>query len=308
MPLTDRSDSLVTRNLTVQDSLELDHDTTLEVKEMPAPPTPPTGSLFLYAKTDGKLYVKNDAGTESDLTAGAGGGEANTAGNVGTGGVGLFKQKVGVNLEFKKINAGSGKITVTDDTANDEVDLDLGSVALTDLSDVSAKTGTGTTAVLQNSPSLTTPTIGDLTNVTHNHQNAAGGGTLDAAAIAAGTLDSARLAAKNKTVEKILYVENPAASDVFPLLKVPDACTLVRVTHQTDTGTVDFNLEKRAEGTPATAGTDVWTTDKQAGSTMTGETSFNSAAIPADNWLIFSASAVASSPTKLWISIEYTIN
>ena len=298
MPLTDRSDSLVTRNLTVQDSLELDSDTTLEVKEMPAPPTPPTGSLFLYAKTDGKLYVKNDAGTESDLTAGAGGGEANTAGNVGAGGVGLFKQKVGVNLEFKKINAGSGKITVTDDVANDEVDLDLGAVALTDLSDVSAKTGTGTTAVLQNSPSLTTPTIGDLTNATHNHQNVAGGGTLD----------SARLAAKNKTIKKILYVENPTASDVFPLLKVPDACTLVRVTHQTDTGTVNFNLEKRAEGTPATAGTDVWTTDKQAGSTMTAETIFNSAAIPADNWLVFAASAVATSPTKLWISIEYTID
>lgn len=40
---------------------------------------------------------------------------------------------------------------------------------------------------------LTTPTIGDFTNATHSHQNAAGGGTLDAAAIASGTLSNSRV-------------------------------------------------------------------------------------------------------------------
>lgn len=40
---------------------------------------------------------------------------------------------------------------------------------------------------------LTTPTIGNLTNAQHNHQNAAGGGTLNASAIASGTLDASRL-------------------------------------------------------------------------------------------------------------------
>jgi hypothetical protein len=58
-------------------------------------------------------------------TVGGGGGEANTASNVGTAGVGVFKQKAGVDLEFKKVNAGSAKITVTDDVANDEVDIDI---------------------------------------------------------------------------------------------------------------------------------------------------------------------------------------
>ena len=57
--------------------------------------------------------------------AGIAGGETNTASNVGTAGVGVFKQKSGVNLEFKKINAGSAKVTITDDTTNDEVDIDV---------------------------------------------------------------------------------------------------------------------------------------------------------------------------------------
>jgi hypothetical protein len=39
---------------------------------------------------------------------------------------------------------------------------------------------------------LTTPTIGDFSNATHGHQNAAGGGTLDAAAVATGQLALAR--------------------------------------------------------------------------------------------------------------------
>lgn len=63
--------------------------------------------------------------TWKEITGGGGAGEANTASNVGTAGVGVFKQKTGVDLEFKKINAGSSKVTITDDTGNDEVDIDV---------------------------------------------------------------------------------------------------------------------------------------------------------------------------------------
>jgi len=60
-----------------------------------------------------------------------GGGEVNTASNVNAGGVGVFKQKTGVNLEFKGINAGSNKITVTDDAGNSEIDIDVDESNLT---------------------------------------------------------------------------------------------------------------------------------------------------------------------------------
>lgn len=43
----------------------------LEFGEAAAPSTPAAGVVRIYAKTDGKLYQKDDAGTESDLASGA---------------------------------------------------------------------------------------------------------------------------------------------------------------------------------------------------------------------------------------------
>jgi hypothetical protein len=58
---------------------------------------------------------------------------------------------------------------------------------------VSGIGSSGTGAVVRDSsPTIVTPTIASFANATHSHQNAAGGGTLDAAAIAAGALAKAR--------------------------------------------------------------------------------------------------------------------
>lgn len=46
----------------------------LLLNEVSAPATPASGKLAVYAKTDGKLYIKDDEGTETDLTAAGGGG------------------------------------------------------------------------------------------------------------------------------------------------------------------------------------------------------------------------------------------
>lgn len=86
------------------------------------------------------------------------GGASITASNENTGGVGVFKQKSGNNLEFRGINAGSSKITVALDSGNNEIDIDVAEAQIThdnlggvvanehiDHSTVSINTGTGLT-------------------------------------------------------------------------------------------------------------------------------------------------------------------
>lgn len=46
--------------------------TKILMAESAAPSTPGSGFITIYGKTDGRLYAKNDGGTEYDLTAGSG--------------------------------------------------------------------------------------------------------------------------------------------------------------------------------------------------------------------------------------------
>lgn len=50
--------------------------------------------------------------------------------NVGTAGLGIYVRKTGSIVELKKLNIGSSKITLTDDVANDEIDIDINESAL----------------------------------------------------------------------------------------------------------------------------------------------------------------------------------
>lgn len=121
--------------------------------------TVPTPSNPSDATT--KAYVDS-------AVAGGGSGEVNTASNVGIGGVGIFKQKTGVNLEFKNINAASNKVTVTNDAGSNEVDINVDEANFTgipesavtnlttDLSGKVSKTGDTMSGVLAIQPTTIT--------------------------------------------------------------------------------------------------------------------------------------------------------
>ncbi len=165
MPLTHTSDSLVTRNLTVEDLLALAADTPLELREMAAPATPPAGALLVYAKSDGKVYAKNDAGTEYDLTGGGGGASlpVSDATAIVKGSADDTKQ---VRLEVDGLSTGTTRVLTVPDSDLTLVGADLAQT-------LSNKT-------------LTTPSIASFANAQHNHEDAAGGGALSRAAVVQG--------------------------------------------------------------------------------------------------------------------------
>ncbi len=95
-----------------------------------------TGVSIIAGKVDADLRFKSFKSSDNsiaitgttneiDLTVtGLGGGEANTASNIGTG-VGIFDNKNGINLEFKNLNPLSSKLSIVLDDINHNVDLDV---------------------------------------------------------------------------------------------------------------------------------------------------------------------------------------
>ena len=72
------------------------------------------------------LAVKTDLSGLEWVAPVIGAGETNTAANLGTAGIGVYHSKSGVQFRFKKINSAvNGRITVTDDTTNNEIDLGI---------------------------------------------------------------------------------------------------------------------------------------------------------------------------------------
>ena len=97
------------------------------------PSNPPANTKRFYVNpADNHFIMKSTGGTTVDFDVlGQGAvGEANTASNIGTSGVGVWHSKSALDLRFKKIAAGSTKVTVTDDTTNNEVDIDVAEVNL----------------------------------------------------------------------------------------------------------------------------------------------------------------------------------
>ncbi len=113
--LTAKANQSTTYSKTEVDTLVAASDTLVELADVVIS-SPSNTQVLTYNSTTSKW-------TNQTISAGAG--ETNTASNIGVGGVGIFKQKTGVNLEFKNINAASTKVNVTNDTTNNEVDIDV---------------------------------------------------------------------------------------------------------------------------------------------------------------------------------------
>jgi hypothetical protein len=86
----------------------------INVTEIAAPSTPASGTVIIYAKTDGKLYIKDDTGTETDLTSGGGGG-----GNVSNTGTPANNQ-IAVWTDATTVE---GDAALTFDTSTDTLDI-----------------------------------------------------------------------------------------------------------------------------------------------------------------------------------------
>jgi hypothetical protein len=159
-----------------------------------------------------------------------------------------------------------------------------------------AVVGTTNTQTLTNK-TLTTPTIADLTNMTHDHSATNKGG---------------RLAATDRTVTKIFRINDPTAADIFEIGILTKNITLVKVWGETDTGTWTFNIDHRALGSAFSAGTEMLSSDLAATASSANTTSFNSsgqitASTTTPRWLGINASAL-SSATKAIVGIEYTVD
>lgn len=104
-------------------------DVGVKVKPITVPITDAAyGQFYSDSADSNKPKFKYPSGTVLDLSAAAGGGEANTMQNMGVGGVGVYKQKTGVNFEMKNINASNSYITVVNDSGNNEIDIGVGSL------------------------------------------------------------------------------------------------------------------------------------------------------------------------------------
>jgi len=133
--------------------------------------------------------------------------------------------------------------------------------------------------------------------------------TIDADNNTITNIGNTELETAHKTDVKGFYIANPVAGDEAYIGEVHSAVTAVEAAGETDTGTVVFNIERRAYGSGFSAGTDILSSDLTATTSRVTTTSFAaSGAIATDQYLWATVTSVTSSPTEFIGSLEYTID
>jgi hypothetical protein len=139
--------------------------------------------------------------------------------------------------------------------------------------------------------------------------SSAGAGTVTAGRSLTLVAESMEADAELFTQIRDTELVSPTTADVGKIqLTFPSAATITRIWCSTDTGTATIQFDERAEATPNTAGVDVMTSTLVCDADSQATTTFTNAGIAAQVPLNLDVDAVASSPTKLRIHVQYTAN
>jgi microcystin-dependent protein len=123
---------------TTNPAVSLDFNTRTDAVRLPAGTTaqqPAAANGMIRYNTTNNKFEAYENGAWVNMIAPGGGGESNTASNVtGSTGVGIWKQKIGVDLEFKSLLAGSTKLSVTGGASDVTLDVVEGNIVHDNLS------------------------------------------------------------------------------------------------------------------------------------------------------------------------------
>ena len=115
-------------NALVNDQTAIHDDVAGEIAVVTEKVTPVNGDFLLI---EDSADSNNKKRVQIGNLPSVGGGETNTASNVGTNGVGVFDGKVGVDLQFRNINSLDSGLTVALDATDNDIDVSLNPNGLT---------------------------------------------------------------------------------------------------------------------------------------------------------------------------------
>ncbi len=90
----------------------------------------------------------------------------------------------------------------------------------------------------------------------------------------------------------------------FGGIKIENNYTITEVSAYTNTGTITFNIEERAEVTPNTTGVDVITSDLVADTDQQETGTFSNAAIDINDWLVLTIVSITGDPTVFSVTVR----